>query len=133
MFDNAKGFTNFAAPGADRFKISLSLTKKSLTDFNDNDFIEILRVDDGKIKKIVDKTVYNIIRDYIAERTFDESGHYTVDEFDLNVLESLNDRIDNDGLFLENETTEEGNIPNDDLMCVQVSPGKAYVAGYDVE
>ena len=133
LFDNAKGFTNFAAPGADRFKISLSLTKKPLTDFNDNDFIEILRVDDGKIKKIVDKTAYNIIRDYIAERTFDESGHYTVDEFDLNVLESLNDRIDNDGVFLENETTEEGNIPNDDLMCVQVSPGKAYVAGYDVE
>ena len=45
----------------------------------------------------------------------------------------MNDRIDNDGLFLENETTEEGNIPSDDLMCVQVSPGKAYVAGYDVE
>ena len=133
LFDNAKGFTNFAAPGADRFKVSLSLTKKSLTDFNDTDFIEILRVDDGKIKKVVDKTVYNIIRDYIAERTFDESGHYTVDEFTLDVLESLNDRIDNDGLFLENETTEEGNIPTDDLMCVQVSPGKAYVAGYDVE
>ena len=48
-------------------------------------------------------------------------------------MDSLNDRIDNDGLFLENETTEEGNIPNDDLMCVDVSPGKAYVAGYDVE
>ena len=29
LFDNAKGFTNFAAPGADRLKISLSLTKKS--------------------------------------------------------------------------------------------------------
>jgi hypothetical protein len=131
--DNAKGFTNFAAPGADRFKIDLTLTKKSLTDFNDTNFIEILRVDDGKIKKIVDKTVYNIVRDYIAERTFDESGHYTVDEFELDVLESLNDRIDNDGLFLENETTEQGNTPSDNLMCVQVSPGKAYVAGYDVE
>ena len=30
LYDNAKGFTNYAAPGADRFKISLSLTKKSL-------------------------------------------------------------------------------------------------------
>ncbi len=133
LYDNAKGFTNFAAPGADRFKISLNLTKKSLTDFNDTDFIEIFRSDDGKIKKIVDKTVYNIIRDYIARRTFDESGHYTVDEFELKVLNSLNDRIDNDGLFLENETTEEGNIPSDDLLCFDVSPGKAYVAGYDVE
>jgi len=133
LYDNAKGFTNFAAPGADRFKISLTLTKKLLTDLNDTDFIEILRVDDGKIKKVVDKTVYNIIRDYIAERTFDESGHYAVDEFRLNILDSLNNRIDNDGLFLENEITEEGNIPSDDLMCIQVSPGKAYVAGYDVD
>ena len=133
LYDNAKGFTNFAAPGADRFKISLTLTKKLLTDLNDIDFIEILRVDDGKIKKVVDKTVYNIIRDYIAERTFDESGHYAVDEFRLNILDSLNNRIDNDGLFLENEITEEGNIPSDDLMCIQVSPGKAYVAGYDVD
>ena len=133
LYDNAKGFTNFAAPGADRFKIGLTLVKKSLTDFNDTDFVELLRVDDGKIKKVVDRSVYNIIRDYIAERTFDESGHYTVDEFRVNVLESLNDRINNDGLFLENEVTEELNTPSDDLMCVQVSPGKAYVSGYDVE
>src|SRR5210317_1202767 len=131
LYDNAKGFTNFAAPGADRFKIDLTLIKKSISDFNDTDFIEILRVDDGKIKKIVNKSIYNLIRDYIAERTFDESGHYTVDEFRLNIANSLNDRIDNDGIFLENETTEQGNIPSDDLMCVQVSPGKAYVAGYD--
>ncbi|MHA2027957.1 MAG: DUF4815 domain-containing protein, partial [Candidatus Kariarchaeaceae archaeon] len=133
LYDNAKGFTNYAAPGADRFKISLTLTKKLLTDLDDTDFIEVLRVDDGKIKKIADKTVYNIIRDYIAERTYDESGHYTVDEFRVNLSNSLNDRLGNDGLFLENETTDQGNIPSDDLMCVQVSPGKAYVAGYDVE
>lgn len=133
LYDNAKGFTNFAAPGADRFKIDLTLIKKSISDFNDTDFIEILRVDDGKIKKIVNKSIYNLIRDYIAERTFDESGHYTVDEFRLNIANSLNDRVDNDGIFLENESTEQGNIPSDDLMCVQVSPGKAYVAGYDVK
>ena len=133
LYDNAKGFTNFAAPGADRFKISLTLTKKSLTDFDDTDFIEILRISDGTIKKVVDKTVYNIIRDYIAKRTFDESGHYTVDEFRINVLNSLNDRVGNDGLFLENESTDQGNTPSDDLMCVQVSSGEAYVAGYDIE
>ena len=133
LYDNANGFTNYAAPGADRFKISLTLTKKPLTDLNDKDFIEILRVDNGKLKKVADKPVYNVIRDYIAERTFDESGHYTVDEFTIKILNSLNNRIDNDGIFLENETTDQGNTPSDDLMCVQVSPGKAYVAGYDVD
>ena len=133
LYDNAKGFTNYAAPGADRFKISLTLTKKLITDLDDTDFIEVLRVDEGRIKKIENKTVYNIIRDYIAERTYDESGHYAVDEFRVNLLNSLNDRIDNDGLFLDGEITDQGNVPSDDLMCVQVSPGKAYVAGYDVE
>ena len=133
LFDNAKGFSNFASPGADRFKIGLTLDKKPLTDLSDTDFIEILRVENGRIKKISNKTTYNILRDYFAERTYDESGHYTIDPFTLNVEESLNDRISNDGVYLEDEITDQGNAPSENLMCFQVSPGKAYVAGYDVE
>ena len=38
--DNASGFTNFAAPGADRLQISVSLIKKALDDNNDQNFIE---------------------------------------------------------------------------------------------
>ena len=53
--------------------------------------------------------------------------------FDLNILECLNDGLGNDGIYLDTEVTEQGNDPSDDLMCVQVSPGKAYVKGYDVE
>lgn len=132
LYDNASGFTNFAAPGADRLKISLTLIKKEISNNTDTDFVEILRVDEGKIKKIENKPVYNLIRDYIAERTFDESGHYAVDEFSIKALNSLNDQIDNDGLYLEGETTEQGNTPSDDLMSLQVSPGRAYVDGYDV-
>ena len=132
LYDNASGFTNFAAPGADRLKIALTLTKKEISNNTDTDFVEILRVDEGKIKKIENKPVYNLIRDFIAERTFDESGHYAIDEFSVKALNSLNDQIDNDGLYLEGEITEQGNIPSDDLMCLQVSPGKAYVDGYDV-
>ena len=44
LFDNAKGFTNFAAPGVDRFKISVKLTKKSINDFNDTSFVELFKV-----------------------------------------------------------------------------------------
>ena len=83
--DNAKGFTNYASPGADRLKISLSLTKRSLTDKNDTDFVELLRLKNGRVKKITTKTEYNKIRDYLAERTFDESGDYTVKPFDFNL------------------------------------------------
>jgi hypothetical protein len=133
LYDNAKGFTNYAAPGADRFKLDLTLTKKLLSDTNDTDFVELLRVQDGKVKKSETKTQYNIIRDYLAERTYDESGDYAVTQFNSSIHNSLNDRLGNNGLFFDTETTEDGNAPSNDLMCIKVSPGKAYVRGYDVE
>ena len=91
LYDNAKGFTNFAAPGADRLSIELILTKKLLTDKNDTDFIELLRLDDGNLKLIKSKSDYNKIRDWIAERTYDESGDYSVTPFKMNLFNSLND------------------------------------------
>jgi hypothetical protein len=133
LYDPSKGFTNYAAPGADRFKIKLTLTKKLISDLNDTDFIELLRIDQGKIKIIQQKTQYNIIKDYLAERTYDESGDYTVEPFSVFVNNSLNDRLGNNGLFFSNETTEEKNKPSEDLMCLKISPGKAYVRGYDIE
>ena len=132
LYDNAKGFTNYAAPGADRLKISLTLSKKILTDKNDTDFIEIARTDGGQIKKINNKTQYNIIRDYLAERTYEESGNYALQPFTVNVSNSLNDRLGNGGLYYDNQRTESGNIPSDDLMCVKISEGEAYVKGYDI-
>ena len=133
LYDNAKGFTNYAAPGADRFKISLTLTKRLLTDTNDVDFVELLRVQNGAIKKIETKSTYSNIRDYLAQRTYDESGDYVVTPFQFSLNNSLNNRIGNDGLFFDTEKTEQGNTPSNDLMCFKMSPGKAYVKGYDIE
>ena len=45
----------------------------------------------------------------------------------------MNDRLGNDGVFFENEKTYQGNTPSDDLASLKISPGKAYVKGYDVE
>ena len=133
LYDPSKGFTNYAAPGADRFKINLTLTKKLISDLNDTDFIELLRVENGKIKLIEQKSQYNIIKDYMAARTYDESGDYTVEPFSVFVNNSLNDRLGNNGLFFDSETTAEKNKPSENLMCVKISPGKAYVRGYDID
>jgi hypothetical protein len=130
--DNARGFSNYAAPGADRFKISVQLTKKSLDDFEDTNFVELVRVDRGEIKKLQNSTVYSEIQKYLAKRTFEESGNYAIDPFTIDVLNSLNDEISSQGVYVETEKTEEGNTPSDDLMCVRVSPGRAYVKGFDV-
>ena len=133
LYDNARGFSNFAAPGADRLKISTTLTKKGLTDFNDKNFIEIMRLDDGELKKLQNKTQYNLIKDYFAKRTYEESGNYSVGNFKFDVEESLNDGISNEGVFNTGELTDQGATPTDDLFALKVSPGKAYVRGYDIE
>ena len=133
LYDNAKGFTNFAAPGADRFKISVKLAKKALTDYEDTNFVELLRVDAGEIKKLQDTSTYSELKKYFAKRTFDESGDYSVEPFRVDIQESLNNEVGNDGLFTENQLTDEGNVPSDDIFCVKLSPGRAYVKGFDVD
>ena len=133
LYDNARGFTNYAAPGADRLKVSTILSKKPLSDFNDKSFVELIKLDDGQIRKIDDQPKYNLIRDYFAKRTYEESGNYAVDRFDVEVQNSLNDGISNGGVFTSKQITDQGNEPSDDLMCVKLSPGKAYVKGYDVD
>lgn len=133
LFDNARGFSNFAAPGADRFKITTTLIKKSLDDFNDENFVELIRIEDGLVNKFVKDTQYNLIRDELAKRTYDESGDYYVTPFKVIPKECLNDRIGNNGIYLENQITKSGNIPSDDLATIQISPGKAYVRGYEIE
>ena len=133
LYDNAKGFSNYAAPGADRLKITATLSKKSLNDYDDKSFVELLRVDNGEIKKLQNKSSYNLIRDYFAKRTFDESGHYSVDEFGIEIKESLNDRESNEGVYFEGQQTSQGNTPSEDLMAVKISSGTAYVKGYDVD
>jgi len=133
LYDNARGYSNYAAPGADRLKISLSLSKKLLTDFDDKSFVELVRIDEGKIKKLQDKSSYNLIRDYFAKRTFEESGDYAVDRFNVEVNESLNNGLSNGGVYSANQSTDQGNTPSEDLVTVKVSPGRAYVKGYDID
>ena len=131
--DNAKGYTNYAAPGADRLKLSVKLAKKSLLDYDDTNFVELVRVDQGVIKKLQNKSEYSVIKDYFAKRTFEESGSYAVTPFTVDVVESLNNETGNGGLYIEGQKTEQGNDPSDDLMSVRVSAGTAYVRGFDVD
>ena len=132
LYDNARGFSNYAAPGADRLKITTTLAKKSLTDFNDSSFIEIIKLRDGDLKKLQDSSNYSIIAKYFADRTYEESGNYSLDNFNVKVSESLNDNISNDGIFQSDQVTDQGNTPSDELGCVEIESGKAYVRGHRI-
>ena len=133
LYDNAKGFSNESAPGADRFKISATLYKKLLTDKNDQDFIELIRVENGVLQKFVNKTDFNVFKDELARRTYEESGDYYIKPFAIDVRESLNDRISNRGIYLENQLTQNDNTPSDNIYVLQVSPGKSYIRGFEVD
>ena len=45
----------------------------------------------------------------------------------------MNNETGGAGLFAENQLTDQGNSPSEDLMCIKVSAGTAYVKGYDVD
>ena len=143
--DNSQGFNNYSAPGADRLKISTRLFKKPLNDFNDDNFIELATISDGILRSQKKQTsntsgggnsngvFYGDLTDVLARRTYAESGDYYVKPFDITPLESLNDKLGNRGLYNAGQFTPGGSTPSEDLALYKISPGKAFVRGYELE
>lgn len=112
LLDPAVGATNYQAPGADRYTITLTLDTKNVTLGSDSGFIELVRVTDGNIQRLVDGTVYGVIDDYFAKRTYDTNGDFVVNDF--RILPKAN-----------SYTTA--------TYQLQIGTGVAYVRGYRVE
>lgn len=187
LLDNAQSSYNFAAPGAHRHFIDLVLTKLELTSTVDDNFIELLRVDNGVIKKHVKTSEYSVLADTLARRTYDQSGDYTVTPFDVDLREHRNnnrgqwlentdyligDIVTNNGtIYVARNSATSGSIPPEHVtgsahdgtgatgvewrwddkpqynrgvyspeeggdetkIAIGMSPGKAYVRGYEIE
>ena len=124
MLDNSfyenKTFNNPNAIGADRYaKVAELDTKKILQDNNYaeqselNSFFEFLRIKDGIVIKSISTTIYSELEKTLARRTFDESGNYTVKPFTCRVVDHEN-----------KDPTK---------FTLEISPGKAYVLGYEFD
>lgn len=134
--DPAFGSPNQNAPGADRYKLELVLgskefvissgTTQTVSDIADEDFLEILRVENGVVSKREIYPDYAVLEDSIARRTFDESGNYTIDPFDIDIREHFNDGL-NDGVYTE------ANGGDSSKLALGIEPGRAYVRGYEFE
>jgi hypothetical protein len=134
LYDNAQGFSNYAAPGSDRFQLELKLDKRSINDTELENFVTLYSIFDGTPQFKITRTQYNVIRDELAKRTADQSGDFYVKPFTITARDTLNDRLSNTtGIYYENQITIDGNTPSDDLMTFEISSGKAYVDGYEVE
>jgi len=132
--DNAQGFSNYAAPGADRFKISAQLSKKEIDVVNTENFVGLLEIRNGVlIKNTTPNPQYNVLQTELARRTSDESGDYYVKSFSITPKETLNNYLGNSGVFDPVQLTYNNNVPADDLGTYKISPGKAYIKGCEVE
>ena len=100
LLDPASGAYNYAAPGAARFKIVATLAKTALTTASSNNFVQLIEIKNGFIlKNDSGKSQYNILKDYIAERTNDESGDYIVRGLSTRLREHL-DAANNQGVYV---------------------------------
>ena len=126
LLDPASGAFNYAAPGATRLKIVAALVKKTTTENTANNFIELMQIKGGIIQSRSDKPEYAALKDYIARRTYDESGNYIVHGLSLRLRENLYS-ANNQGVY----TAAQGG--NTSVITIDVQPGKAYVQGYDIE
>ena len=134
ILDNATGSYNFAAPGAHRYKISVSLVKLPLTGADNINFIELARIVEGRIQYKKDRASYAELEKTLARRTYDESGNYEVNKFKLSAREHL-DNGTNFGLYPELSGTPVAGVTygNADKFVMVVDPGKAYIQGYEIE
>jgi hypothetical protein len=126
LLDPASGSYNYAAPGAARLKLEAPIRAYGLTATVANTFVELMQVKDGLVQSVSNRTQYSQIRDYMAQRTYDESGDYIVSGFAVNTREHL--KSGNNGGYY---TASEGG--NTYQLLVSTDPGKAYVKGYDVD
>ena len=111
LLDPAQDASNYQAPGADRYKIDLVLATRSLNSTDTSQFIELSRVIAGQATRTADTGISAVIEDTLARRTYDESGNYTVRPFLISLQTSSNTQN----------------------LDVTLSPGKAYVYGYEYE
>lgn len=113
LLDPALEASNFQAPGAGRYQIILNLATRSLGSVDDAKWIQIAKIQDGVIRELITTPIYSEIEDVLARRTYDESGNYIVNPFRARIEESETDASNN--------------------FTLVISPGKAYLYGYEVE
>lgn len=116
LFDNALGSANFNAPGANRLKLTANLVIRTVdtttTAANTVNFFSLVDFNSGKpVIKSTDPQ-YAKLGAELAKRTFEESGNYIVNPFELSVA---------------------SNTTNANNLVLEVSKGLGYVQGYRVE
>lgn len=116
LLDNNLGTENETAPGADRLKLTPQLVVLDKEDaIGNTEFNALVEWSNGQPFKQNRTSQYSRIGQEMAQRTFDESGNFVVDTFQVATTSVAN-------------TAKEGNT-----YTVVVDPGQAYISGFPVQ
>lgn len=109
LFDNSGSTPNKSAPGADRYRIRLTIAEKDELE-DDENFVYIATIVNGQLQTTIKAGEdYRYLEDRLATRTFEESGDYIVDPFEISFNTNADDA---------------------DKLDVDIGYGISYVKGY---
>lgn len=112
LLDNANGYPNQYAPGADRYKISLVLARiDAATTIDDDNFITMMKIENNVVTLLNNRTQYAEIMSMLARRTYDANGNFIVNGLETSVTAAS----------------------DDEYVWANINPGKCYVGGYEYE
>ena len=134
LYDNSIGSANYTAPGSHRLKISLDLKEFELGAITDKNFIQLLTISRGVIKRKIESTDFSVLEQTLARRTFDESGDYVVDNFAVDIREYAQ-KDNNKGIYAVDEFGLYNGKSSSEAsrkMVASIGPGKAYIKGYEI-
>jgi hypothetical protein len=122
LLDNAEGMPNHLAPGADRYQITLSLD--FVTDEISDDDVSRIVLHRVKNSNVIfnARARYNDLDRQLAQRTFEESGNYTLNPFIIDV-ENL----------VGSSRPGSNDVDAAERVYVGLDPSIAYVDGYRIE
>tara|TARA_R110002153_G_scaffold114247_2_gene256917 strand:- start:681 stop:6353 length:5673 start_codon:yes stop_codon:yes gene_type:complete len=151
LLDNAAGTPNQNAPGADRYKLSLTLAFADVSSASTSvtasqQRIELLQIVEDNVTLPV-RTEYSELGKAIATRSDETNGSYIVKPFKVDVREYFNDEAGNRGKYTDDEIYNTGGTPlisgvtnlaqakseGEKRYVIAVEPSTAYVQGYRVE
>ena len=116
LYENALGYPNEKAPGADRLKLSPNLVLKTKEQARaNNTFFTLVEWNDGKPAIQNPSSAYSRIGDFIAQGTYDSSGNFVLDAFQVTTEAIAN-------------TSQEGR-----LYTAVIDPGQGYINGKKVQ
>lgn len=115
LYDNTGSTPNLSSPGADRYRIKLTLARKSDMTTSDT-FIDLIEVRNGVQTAIVTQdNQLDQLGNLLATRTKDITGDF--------IVKNLN------GTF----ACEIGDDSDTDFYQINITPGVAFVGGYRIE